>query len=786
MYLNILKRDLKRKKSMNLILLLFIILATTFVACGLNNVITVLQGTDYYFDKAGIGDYIIITQGEDVGHAEELIRKKPYVKSVKTDDIVYLHSKGVLLGNGKPAVNDNISMIEDLSKSAIQMFGENNEVISEVETGNVYITGSFMENNNLQVGDKITIEHGDVSVEFTIAGRIKDALLGSDFMGNIRFLVSEEDYNRFYSDKLLYKSYRGEIAYIETDDVAALAANSSDIPGVVFNDSREVIKTCYVMDLILAMIVLVLSICLIIVAFVVLRFSISVSIQEEYREIGVMKAIGIKDCKIRSLYIVKYLGMSLIGASIGFALSIPLGHVLLLAVSKNMVLGNDAGLFINVISSAFTVLLIVLYAYRCTGKVKKFSPIDAIRSGQTGERFRKKTWYRIGKSHVRPNLYLAINDFVSSPKRFLTVIVSFFICTLFVLLMVNTANTMGSDRLIDLFTSKSDLYITDDSEVMRIMESASIEDLRENLREKSDFLTQNGMPATCGRKVAFKCKTGFHNKEYMFTCLQDICLPSEYDNCFEGTMPRNINEVTITPQISEMTGAKIGDTLEIALGEKTLNCIISGYFETMNQMGEVIRLHEDAPTDISQISVVFQTQVNFTDNPTEEEIKSRQEKISELLQANVETATEFCISCVKVYDMVCSVKLLLMGITMIVIMLVTILVERSFIADEFSQIAVLKAMGFRDRDVIRWQTLRFGMVAFLAAVLAAIASIPMTRLCISPIFGMMGARKIDYNIKPLEIFLIYPGMVFTVTMLFAWLTALYTKKISCKDTANIE
>ena len=47
MYLNILKRDLKRNRTMNIILLLFVILAAMFVASGLNNVVTILNGTDY-------------------------------------------------------------------------------------------------------------------------------------------------------------------------------------------------------------------------------------------------------------------------------------------------------------------------------------------------------------------------------------------------------------------------------------------------------------------------------------------------------------------------------------------------------------------------------------------------------------------------------------------------------------------------------------------------------------------------------------------------------------------
>ena len=52
MYLNILKKDLKRKKNYEYDTAGVIILATMFVASGLNNVFTVMNGTDYYLDKA--------------------------------------------------------------------------------------------------------------------------------------------------------------------------------------------------------------------------------------------------------------------------------------------------------------------------------------------------------------------------------------------------------------------------------------------------------------------------------------------------------------------------------------------------------------------------------------------------------------------------------------------------------------------------------------------------------------------------------------------------------------
>ena len=54
-------------------MLLFIILAAMFVASGLNNVITVMNGTDYYLNEAGVGDVNIITMGADAtGHMKRV------------------------------------------------------------------------------------------------------------------------------------------------------------------------------------------------------------------------------------------------------------------------------------------------------------------------------------------------------------------------------------------------------------------------------------------------------------------------------------------------------------------------------------------------------------------------------------------------------------------------------------------------------------------------------------------------------------------------------------------
>ena len=59
MFWRILKKDLKRKKTMNIILLLFVILCSMFAAAAVNNIIAVTGGIEHYFDAADVPDVTI-------------------------------------------------------------------------------------------------------------------------------------------------------------------------------------------------------------------------------------------------------------------------------------------------------------------------------------------------------------------------------------------------------------------------------------------------------------------------------------------------------------------------------------------------------------------------------------------------------------------------------------------------------------------------------------------------------------------------------------------------------
>ncbi|RFE02461.1 FtsX-like permease family protein [Streptococcus parauberis] len=787
MFLRILKNDFNRKRVMNLILLLFIILATTFVSSGINNLVTVYKGVDYYFDKAEIGNFDLISMGEDPkDKVEAFLAKEKAVSKYKVEPIIFLNKDDFSV-RGKKSQARNDIILQSIEESKINFFDSANKNIKTVKPGHVYIGGSFIKDNNLSVGDTIIFKKGKTEIKFILDGKAKDALLGSEMFGNCRFIINTNEKNKLLENKEIASKRQGKIAYVVSNNLKRMEAATAELESISFTGSRWMMKFGYVMDMIVAFIILILSICLILVAFTVLKFSINFTILEEFREIGVMKAIGIGNGKIRYLYIIKYLVLACIGSLIGFFSSLPFGKMLIQSATENMVLENDLGIFPNLLGTLLVIFLIVWFSYLSTSKIKKSSPLDAIRSGQTGERYKTKAILRFEKSSAKPSLFLAVTDIVNNPRRFLTIILSFFLCTLFVLIMVNTTETINSDKLITIIGARADLYLADDDQVNKDLNQKDMKKLKANLAETNKKVEALGMYSRMSTDVVYKYKVNFEGNGYFLNFKQGVNSKVSQLKYTKGSAPQNGHEIAITSIISKMTGAKIGDTLIVNFGEKEEKCIVTAYYQTMNQLGQVILLHEDAPSVMKNATIVLPYKINFTDQPDEAQIKKRQKRLKTLFpQKDIMTAKEYCMDSFGIGEVLNSLLILLLTIVLIVVSLVTLLTERVFISNEKNQIAILKAIGFQNSSIMKWHIYRFIIVGVVAVALAAITSIPITKLCISPLFGMMGANDVSFNIVAWKVFGLYPGLIVIVTIFVATLSAQYIRSIKSSDTANIE
>lgn len=112
--------------------------------------------------------------------------------------------------------------------------------------------------------------------------------------------------------------------------------------------------------------------------------------------------------------------------------------------------------------------------------------------------------------------------------------------------------------------------------------------------------------------------------------------------------------------------------------------------------------------------------------------------------------------------------------------------ERSFISNETGQIALLKAIGFSNKAILKWHIYRFMIVGLVAELAGVLLTMPVTKLWCDPIWTMMGATKVSYYFNPLSQLIVYPGIILLITLLSVTFTALYTRKIQSRDIVNIE
>ena len=788
MFWRILKKDLKRKKTMNIILLLFVVLCSMFAAASVNNIIAVVGGLDYYFEKAELGDYFIIersTGGEDT--ISKILKHSENVSGYKTYNVVNASCDDLKTDSGKLMEFSNIALICDINNTKQNFFGMDNEVITDVEKGKVYITGSVPKREGVKIGERFYVELGDTKLPLEVAGFAKDALLGSEMMGNPRLLINSADFETLTADETIHTYSCGHVYDIDTDNAAALESELNEQNGMLFSGDRDLIKMTYIMNMLVAAIILVVSAGLLIVSFVVLRFTIKFTISEEFREIGVMKDIGLKNISIRVLYLVKYSGIALAGAVIGYFGSVPFGNLLLKSVSENMVLGNDNGMIIGVVCCIAVVLIIMLFGWSSTRRIEKLSAIDAVRSGQTGERFRKRSLLSLGKSKFGSTGFLALNDVTSEPKQYGILTAVFAICTALVMILAVTANTLDSGSLLYLLSmTDSDVYLNDSTRGMEVIGGAKT--IRETEEEIADILAENDMSGSVYLEGWYKLPVTAKNGSFQVNFLK--CMDtntSDYDYT-EGYVPLKLDEIAVTKQISDKLGAKIGDRITVNIGGKESEFIITAYFQCFNNLGECARFHQDVEIADDLMTSCFAYQINFDDDPDKTVIDERIERLKVIFDnKNIFDTKGFVKDCMGVGNTIAAVKNLVLMLSLIIIILLAVLMERSFISKERAEIALMKAMGFGNRSVIVHHTMRFGITVLTGIVTASVLLMPLTKLIMDPLFGMMGAiGSIEYQFNILEIFGLYPVIIFCMTVLSAALTALYTRTIKPSDTASIE
>lgn len=798
MFFRILKRDLKRKRTMNLILLLFILLASMFLASSVNNLAAITGAVDHFIEISKVPDLFVLAlaDGRD-DPISDFLAENENVKNyeiqdsitVQNDQIQILQRRAEDTAAHKNYERSNTLSIQPVGDGYMKVFDENGKKLV-LHRGEIALAKLEAQNNDLQVGDRIAITVGKVRKEFTVVTLTKDAVFGTSFMGFKRNMISREDFEEYVEQDELIRTRIYNIDY--NDKKAFEKEYKAQKFNVISGVEGTLIPMCYVFDMVIAGALMLVSICLILIAFLVLRFTISFTLQEDYKEIGIMKVIGLRDQDVRGVYLVKYFGIAVMGAVLGLFLSIPFQEIMLRQAVVNVVVEKTGqGFIVNLLAAVFVILIVLLFCSRCIGRLKKISAIEAIRNGSTGERFSNK--HLKLHRHKRETVpgFLALNDVVNQKRRFLVLLLNFILGTLMILLPLTALTTLqGEDIIYSFGVWKSDLYLESGQEERLLARGEEgIAELEECLKEIQELLAQNSIQAQTGIQLGYVFTGYAADEEDTYSCqlLHPVGEWEQHLTMLSGREPVHSNEIAITEISAEKMGVQIGDHIFLWTREGKKEYLITGTYQTMMNMGEGLWLPKAAEPDPDYLAGMYAFQIALEDSEQKEEAMEilQKEFPNGKLYQGTEWIDKMC-GLDKIGEQVTSVMAVISLVVFGINALLTVLMVRTFLTKERSDIALLKSLGFSDSAVRRWQTERILLVLMAAIVCGAVLAKLLAPVTVGQIFGMMGAKKMKMTIDPFLEYLFYPLLMALITGTAAFLSTAGIRSIDTREVNNIE
>lgn len=747
MWYEILKKDLMKRKGVNMILFFFITLSTVFLASSISNINLVTNGVENYMECANVSDVMVVLGTEnEKGKFEDWLESRSEVTEYAYEQMCEIKADDVsVIKAGKKeeikAEGDSFYLGYAGGKFAKPLDNDGNELT--VKEGEVALPISFFEKNGLKAGDKLCVKIDSNTYTYKIAEQCKDIMFGNDMSGMSRFIFSKADYDRMAKENANVKI--GVYSFnTENEDETVKSMNSQELATLMTTITRGTYSMLYVFDMIVAALLIVIGLCLIFISLMILRFSLVFTMEENYREIGVMKAIGMRNFSIQKIYFIKYLALVLAGALVGFGLSIPVGNVMMESVSKNMVLGDSTNtLGLNLVCSVAVVIFVAAMCILFTGKLKKISAIEAIRNGDNGERYHKRRGLNLHtKKRMGTIAFLGLNDILCNKKRYLVLFFTFCISFVLITVPLNTLTTMESREMVSKFSLDPDAAV-----YMETIEKKGDDvyhnttDLEHALRRVERELAEKGYDASLSVGALFfvEWETGEDDTIIKYLTSYPIGVNGSYCEYTEGEAPKLENEVAFSKKVMEENELHIGDTVTTKINGEEKKFIITGYYSDYMQLGESARLNPAIDMSGEIMSGYWKPMVDMdTDLSQEEMVRKLEKEFPEYDWVTAQQVVDTNVGSVK--DTMRAMQIPMTAMLCILIMLITILMMKLFIVREKGQLAMLKSIGYRNRHIRLWLMMRMVWVVMISMIFAIPLSMLSNRFVLTSIFAIMGAE----------------------------------------------
>lgn len=761
MLLRLLKNDLLHGKLTNLMVMIFLAVSTMLSCASISLIYSSQNQISYFMDEMGnVADYnfsmMNITK-KDEQKIEAFMKSNGIGEYQIEHDITLPLS--IMRFNGSNDLESSGCFATTLPKTYNFLFDENNNT-PDIQPGEVGIPLSMKYQLDLKLNDTFQILRGTKTYTYKITSFVRDSLYGSDMMGQKRIILHPLDFQKQYE---ITKDMEHAMVLSVKDGPNTkqleYEMQKAGLPNAILVDKETAELSFMGVSLGTSAMLLMSGIILLCMSFLIIRFTILFQIESNYAEIGIMKAIGFQHSQIKPLYLMKYMGITLIGVIIGFFTSIPFAELLEnMQASVVPVMPGNTGTYLSLI----IVILIPALVYTVTTlvlrKLKKQSTMDAIRKGNEGETYKEHTHFTLAKTRLhRLHSFLAFNDLMTHRKHFLMMVIIYAFCMVLILVPLTLKDAFQKDTFLqilkisigDLYSQQNGGNSVKDLEEKRAMVLRDLKEYDEDIRVDLETMTSASLS-----------DAGLNTSVFLMKRADGNTIAFDY-----GKAPRLSNELALSTTLAKRYGKTVGDSISMEYEGKKNTYLISGIYSSMMNLGNNILAGDlEYAYAYTGYLVIHLSQDELTNHQVAETIKKEYKglKLIDSKQMTKSFSGDMPQQITMMSDLIISIIL-------IIIFALTILFSKLHMLRAKKAIALMRSMGYAKRNIRRWLFVRC-MIQVLCGLLLGIL---LHTFCMNGLLEAylesMGMGSVELRSAPLNMYVLYPLLFILAAMAAQWI-----------------
>ncbi|PJN56475.1 hypothetical protein PAEVO_31980 [Paenibacillus sp. GM2FR] len=746
MYSRIIRNDLLKSKATTLTTMIFVAAAAMLVSLAAILVVNLSGALNTLMTQAKTPHFMQMHSGEiDSARLSAFAEQHHNVDDVQVMEFLNMDGARIRLGEHSLAnsVQDNGFSMQ--SQKFDYLLDLNGSIINPA-IGELYVPVSYMKDGTTKVGDKAVIS----GKEFIVAGFLRDSQMNSALSSSKRFLVHKHDYAEIKS--LGSTEYLIEFRLKDLSELGSFEAAYASA-GLEANGPTVTYKLFKMMnalsDEMMIAVILLVSALVVAIALMCIRFTLLAKIEDDYREIGVMKAIGLRVSDIKKMYLAKYAAIAAVGSMLGFALSVMFKGILLENIRLYMGESENSSyaLLFGIIGILLVFLAMLAFVSGVLKRFRNISAAEAIRFGTSQEKNTGAKRFNLsGNRLLNTNVFLGIKDVLARKKLYATSLTVLVISAFIMIVPQNLYNTISSTSFIEYmgignYDIRADIQQTDNI-------SEKTAELR-NAMNNDRAISKVAVLTT----KAFKIKREDGSEENIKVELGDHSIfPIAYS---KGRAPAAENEIALSALNADELSKKVGDVITLVMEGREKNLTVSGIYSDITNGGKTAKaVFTDNSADMmwSMISAELSDKSLAAARISDFADRFDFAKISDIDEFIAQTFGSTINSVKKASHAAMAIALMISG-------LITLLFMKMLIAKDRYPIAVMKALGFTNSDMKLQYASRLVFVLIVGIVLGTLLANTLGEMLAGAVISSFGASTFHFAVHPLSAYLYSPLMM---------------------------